>query len=190
MLSNRSSTLEKLLDLPYQYLDKLQNDAAKACKYGRLPCCNFMQVCVIEGLKSRGLWPRDKTRRIWSSTVMSSSTIMSLAKKLRNLSVYSMQSGWDSHGYMDHDSCPGINFRNEVEKILVEIPSPLLDSHRKHLEAQREKLRCDFSDGEAGGTKDPKDRRRELLVLRDKREGQQENNFVYMDSGLLEYYSP
>ena len=133
----RQATIDKLLDIPYAHVDRYENANDIICrrKSRQKDCDALVYGSLIRGLQIAGLWPRKKPEEIHIS-------IDQLASTLDSLEIFvlpDIDSGY-RHDYRtnhNHASCSVHNFKQQVHTALSGIPYPVLDSHYRHMEAQR-----------------------------------------------------
>lgn len=84
-------------------------------------------------LTRAGLWPIPETADVDDSVVMLYSTLM-------NLVIHDIGRPGEKGG-VDHSECnPRAFLMGQIKDILAEVPSPVNDAHKKHLDRQIQKL--------------------------------------------------
>jgi hypothetical protein len=124
----REETIKNLLDLPYGILDQYESTIAGICcqRAGREGCDAAVYGSIARGLQKAGLWPRKRAKDIHMSA-------KELAAKVGDIQIYYYA---NSH-YENHYGCGAPNFRQQITNILSAVPSPALELHRQHMEAQK-----------------------------------------------------
>ena len=124
----REETTKNLLGLPYRILDQYESTIASIYyqRAGREGCDNAVYGSIARGLQKAGLWPRKRAKDIRIST-------KELAAKVGDIQIYYYA---NSH-YKNHYGCGAPNFSKQITNILSAVPSPALELHRQHMEAQK-----------------------------------------------------
>ncbi|KAL1624915.1 hypothetical protein SLS54_003639 [Diplodia seriata] len=138
MLRLRAQTISCMLDELYGYVSRYrtaydQETPTALCKSGRRACDSLMFGSLMLSLQCAGLsFERPSTESItWS--------VQTLIDKIIGVEIsqFPRESGYD-----DHSNC---NFykglRKSIRNIRVKMASPVLESHRVHMERQKELLR-------------------------------------------------
>ncbi|KAL7269957.1 hypothetical protein RUND412_007345 [Rhizina undulata] len=131
ILQVREETINNLLELPYSRLDKYESTIASICRQpgNKEGCDAAVYGSIARGVQKAGLWPRKRAGEIHMSAT-------ELAAKVGDIQVH-YPTYKSSYSYENHYSCSTHNFMELVTKTLSAIPSPVLESHRRHMEAQK-----------------------------------------------------
>jgi hypothetical protein len=128
ILAIRHDVIDKLLNIYYSRIDSfrlLDNINATACSDDsqQKKCDAIIYGSLVLGLQRIGLWPRKSADKIHSS-------INQLDMTLGSLQIFIIEG---------HQDCSPRHFKKEMAELTNpnEIPDPVLDSHRRHMEAQR-----------------------------------------------------
>jgi len=129
----RETAIAALLDLPYTQIKRYEDSAYLPpylcqARFGSVPygshaaCDNLVYGSLTYGLYARRLWPRKTPESIHES-------INALAVHINTLTICTLSE--------HHSNCHVYGFKAKAKRILEELPSPVLDSHRKHMREQR-----------------------------------------------------
>lgn len=131
ILAARERMLERLLALPYAWIDDFEtinDDHHQNWPLCGLPACSAMVYgSLLLRLQVAQLWPRRKASEIYWSVATVAADIKGLA-----LSVHI------DMNEMKHDTCgERVKFADQVEEILKNVEDPVLDCHRLHMAGGR-----------------------------------------------------
>ncbi|KAE8447176.1 hypothetical protein EG329_011007 [Mollisiaceae sp. DMI_Dod_QoI] len=126
ILRTRTATIERLLAIPYSYIERFNNGQSTVCTIKSKSCDAILYGSLLLQLGQLSLWPKKNAEDI-------KSRVDSLAKNIRNLVITSLQTIPGAQGE-DHSGCMAPSFKVEVDKIMTSIPSPVLEYHRSHIE--------------------------------------------------------
>ena len=125
----RLETIAKLLDIPYSKARKYEKTGGiTVCKSDSERCDALSYGSLTLSLMKKDLLHRKNPDEIYES-------VNGLASYISNLKVLLELTGGTTHfGCFDGD----LNyFKSNVEKVMSEIESPVLDSYRVHMKVQR-----------------------------------------------------
>lgn len=132
VLAVRQATIDKLLDIPYAHVESYEssNDVVCQRRSEQKVCDALVYGSLIRGLQIAGLWPRKKPEEIHVS-------INQLASTLESLEIFDLSDVGSYYANTNHISCSIRNFQGQVRTDLLGIPCPVLDSHYRHMDAQK-----------------------------------------------------
>lgn len=130
MIAIREDTIKGLLKLTYDYLDLfLGGNEGVCCQSSSKKACDALKCgSLVIGLDELGLWPQKSPDTIELS-------VQGLASKLNSLVIWK----YPANNCTDHYNCGSVALFDQIASILSSIPDPVLESHRRHMRAQRMK---------------------------------------------------
>ncbi|KAF3803110.1 hypothetical protein GCG54_00011776 [Colletotrichum gloeosporioides] len=135
----RSQTIQSIMDVFRDLYEKLVtvDEGPRWCLHasymGPHRCESMILGSMTFCLTRAGLWPIPETSDVDDSVVMLYSTLM-------NLVIHDIGRPGEKGG-VDHSECnPRAFLMGQIKDILAEVPSPVTDAHKKHLDRQIQKL--------------------------------------------------
>jgi hypothetical protein len=132
ILAARLDAITKLLEIPYSKVANFENDRSAFCKADSDPACSARTYdFLLQCLQKNNLWPRKDPREICTSV----KNLASIIKEISNTLLYHRHGS--IYGDFRHDFYHDlIIFDKEVDKVTESIPSPVLESHLRHIALQ------------------------------------------------------
>ncbi|KAI8302239.1 hypothetical protein K4K59_000577 [Colletotrichum sp. SAR11_240] len=135
----RSQTIQSIMDVFRDLYEKLVtvDEGPRWCLHasymGPHRCESMILGSMTFCLTRAGLWPIPETSDVDDSVVMLYSTLM-------NLVIHDIGRPGEKGG-VDHSECnPRAFLMGQIKDILAEVPNPVTDAHKKHLDRQIQKL--------------------------------------------------
>ena len=124
----RRSTIKRLLDTVYDLVDRYLNGDVTCRHWDTEPkaCSAIILGSLLQGLKARHLWPRTDESNTYHCVKDCSANLSDMAIWLHR----------SVHRGEEHETCDP-HLPELVSKALAASESPVLDSHRRHMEIQR-----------------------------------------------------
>ena len=124
----RADTVENILQIVYDEVEKYENlDKVDTilCKSGRMSCDAMVYGSLLIGLQQKYLWPEVKASELALS-------INEIAGMIRELKIHiHPQTGGKSGP--THFNCSTFRGCPALEKVLKDMPSPVLECHTIHM---------------------------------------------------------
>lgn len=137
-MSIRQDTIKELLKVTYGYLELFLSDDKNVCRQSRSSkeCDAITCGSVVIGLNAVGLWPQKSPETINTS-------VQDLASQLNSLKSWRYYGTNDNHYHcglnsdlFQSDYSPSASLKGLIASTLSSIPSPVLESHRRHMRIQ------------------------------------------------------
>ena len=125
MLDVREEAVQKLLDLPYSALRKLQG-GRRVCEHRNEDCDALLYGSLIRELEKFRLYPQKSAKDIQIS-------VDALSKQIASI----LLSELPNTGHGHHTLCGTRFFRDAVNKVVTGVSCPVLDTHHDHLEKKQ-----------------------------------------------------
>lgn len=90
---------------------------------------SVQESTLLMSLQTFNLWPRKSPNAITVS-------LLDLASQLSSLQVFTYPSE-RHYGSISHDGCSLTDMKDSIANILTRIPSPVLESHRQHMQKRK-----------------------------------------------------
>ena len=141
ILSIRLATIGNLLTMIYDYVDSFANNKKTVCRQKPYAdqCDTLVYGSILRGLHALDLWPRRSFDTINIS-------LQGLVTQLQSLKIFTYPGDRDAYGYQrsnSHHSCDWQEKNNVIAVTLSSMPNPVLESHHRHMQIQREKQDLD-----------------------------------------------
>lgn len=119
--------VKDLLRVTYDFLDLFLNYGfTSCCQPSSQKACNALMCgSLVIGLQELGLWPQNSPDDINLS-------VQDLASKLASLVIWT----YPANNCTNHYNCGSASLSDRVTSTLQSIPDPVLESHRRHVQAQ------------------------------------------------------
>ncbi|KAI9769222.1 MAG: hypothetical protein M1840_004351 [Geoglossum simile] len=145
ILSTRHAVITRLVAITYTYVNRFLKDPGYVCRRpkSQSQCDAFVFGTLILGLQKLHLWPERGDNINGLSIEVFASTVESL-----------VPSHWTGVSYLAESSNPGemgkvsshfcgklvSEYQTEIADAIKSIPSPVLKSHLRHIQTQKEKM--------------------------------------------------
>ncbi|CZR64656.1 uncharacterized protein PAC_14554 [Phialocephala subalpina] len=148
IFQTRTDMIQQLLDIPYGYIERFDNENSRLCKLKSESCDAIIYGSLCLKLGPFGLWPKKTAEKYQPS-------LNRLAADISTVVASSLPNILRAEG-QDHSGCMVPSFKDAVDKIMFSIPSPVLDCHRNHIEKRNKPAKSEekVSDEAQGGGKD------------------------------------